>query len=129
MLTPVSVPLLASALYCTLIVPADAAACVTSSVCPLNVPTGVRSVLSAMMLMRSVSATVVVMSPTAGELLEPLALTAETSSPPSFCTTKATITARSLTDQLTVYDAGSLPAVRFHKQNRPESGTPDAGIA
>jgi hypothetical protein len=100
--TPVSVPALVSVLYCTLMVPADAAACVTSTVCPPNVPIGVRSVLSAMMLMRRQSATVVVRSPTAGEDVEPLALTTDTLKPPSPCTTNATITARSLTLQLAV---------------------------
>jgi hypothetical protein len=101
-LTPVSVPALVSALDWMLMVPADAAACVTSSVCPLNVPMGVRSVLSATMLMRRQSARVVVRSPTAGELVVSLLLTTETLKPPSPCTTKATMTARSDTDQLTV---------------------------
>ena len=100
--TLASVPAVGSALYWTEIMPADVYAFVTRRVCPLNVPTGVRSADAATMEIRRQSATVVVSAATEGELVEPLALTAATSRPLSFCTTKAMMTARSLTVDVTV---------------------------
>ena len=106
-------------------VPALAAPNVANTVCPPNVPIGVRSDESATMLIRRQSATDVVMSPTAGELVLPLALTTETLKPPSPCTIKAKAMARSLTVVVMVY--GPPPAGFFHKPKEPESGTPLAG--
>jgi hypothetical protein len=91
-----------SALYWTEIIPAEVKALVTRSVCPLNVPTGVRSADAATMEMRRQSATVLVSAATDGELVEPLAFTTVTLKPPSFCTMNATMTARSLTVDVTV---------------------------